>query len=75
MKTAATNHSLNDLTTAVTAFRDWNEFAQAMHNGYTPTLQPVNSRRKSDIAHNALVAELAYRIESLGFRVWRGTNG
>jgi len=73
-QTATTDH-LNELTRKVTAFSSWGEFCQAMINGYTPTLQPIRSRRKADIAHNALIEELAVNCEAWGYKVWRGTNG
>jgi hypothetical protein len=74
MKTA-TQNTLNSLTAEVTAFRTFAEFAEAMHNGYTPTLMTASGRSKKTKEHNAKVTELAYRIEELGFRVWRGSNG
>ena len=71
----ATQHSLNDLTIAVTAFRSWNEFAEKLNNGYTPTLMENKlSTTKREQARNELVRELADRLESLGWKVWRGSN-
>lgn len=74
MKTSQ-QHSLHYLTTQVTAFNTWPELAEAMSNGYTPTLRPQPGRSKAQVARNAMTAELADRLESLGWNVWRGTNG
>ena len=63
-------NTLNDLTRQVTAFRTWPEFAEAMHGGYVPTL--MTTRGPGSKKFNAAVAELAYRLEELGFRVFRG---
>jgi hypothetical protein len=71
---AAQQHSLNDLTKEVTAFPTFAKFAEAMDAGYTPTLQQLPGRGKSAAERNAKIAELADRIESLGWKVWRGTN-
>ena len=64
--------TLNELTTAVTAFPSFMKFAEAMNNGYVPTLRPERGRSKRAKEQNARVAELAYRLEELGWRVWRG---
>ena len=50
--------------------------AQAMDNGYTPTLQPQRCRKNQRriLERNELVRELADRLETLGWKVWRGTN-
>lgn len=74
MKTTQ-QHSLTELTQAVTAFGTWNELAAAMDNGYTPTLRVLPGRSKAQAARNAMVVELADRLEILGWKVWRGTNG
>lgn len=74
MKTTQ-QHSLNHLTQAVTAFATWTELAKAMNGGYVPTLRPQPGRSKAQAVRNAMVAELADRLEALGWKVWRGTNG
>lgn len=71
----ATQHTLNDLTTQLTAFPTWIAFAEAMDNGYTPTLQPQPGKSRRTAERNAKIKELADRLESLGWKVWRGTNG
>lgn len=66
--------SLHELTTKVTAFSTWNQFAAAMDGGYVPTLQPHAGRDKATRTYNEAVQELAYKLESLGWKVWRGTK-
>jgi hypothetical protein len=66
--------SLQELTTKVTAFSTWNQFAAAMDGGYTPTLRPQAGRSKAVKAHNAATQELAFKLESLGWKVWRGSR-
>lgn len=73
---AAQQHSLNELTTELTAFQSWTEFAAAMDRGYTPTLQaqPCRKNQRRVIERNERIAELADRLESLGWKVWRGSS-
>lgn len=63
--------SLNDLCKQLTA-DTWAELAAKMDGGYVPTLRPQagSSRRVQRL--NALRAELADRIEALGWPVYRG---
>ena len=46
MKTT-TRHSLNDLTTTITAFSTWEKFAAAMATGYVPTLRKLTECSRS----------------------------
>lgn len=63
----------NELVRELTAFRSWSEMLTAMvEHGYVPTLRPERSRSRAARARNELVAELADRIEGLGYRVYRG---
>lgn len=74
MKNATQQHSLNELTTELTAFSSFAQFTEAMDRGYLPTLQ-TRPARKTDTriqARNELITELADRLESLGWKVWRG---
>lgn len=71
MKTTE-QHSLNELTTEVTAFPSFEKFAEAMDAGYIPSLTQGRGRSKATAKRNQLVAELADRLESLGWNVWRG---
>lgn len=73
---AAQQHSLNQLTAELTAFRTFAQLAEAMDRGYTPTLQVVKCRKnqRRQIERNELVQELADRLEALGWKVWRGSN-
>lgn len=75
MKTSQ-QHSLNELTTELTAFPSFAVFAEKMDAGYIPTLQtqPARKNQRRIIERNELVTELADRLESLGWKVWRGSN-
>lgn len=63
--------SLNELSLKVTG-TVWNTFAENMNNGYVPTLRPHVGRDKGTKDYNAAVAELAFKLEELGYRVYRG---
>lgn len=63
--------SLTQLTQAVTAFGCFADLAAAMDGGYIPTLQTAPGKRH--VRRNEMVSELADRLESLGWQVWRGT--
>lgn len=65
--------SLNELSLKVTG-TVWNTLAANLEGGYVPTLRPHVGRDKATKAYNAAVAELAYKLEEMGYRVWRGTN-
>lgn len=65
--------SLNELSLKVTG-DVWNSLAAKMDGGYVPTLQPHRGRDKATRSYNAAVAELAYKLEELGYRVWRGRS-
>jgi hypothetical protein len=73
---ATQQNSLNQLTAELTAFRTFADLADAMDRGYTPTLQaaPARKNQRRVIERNQKVAELADRLEALGWKVWRGTN-
>ena len=63
--------SLNELSLKVTG-TVWNTFAAQMETGYTPTLRPHVGRDKGTKAYNAAVAELAFKLEEMGYKVYRG---
>lgn len=65
--------SLNELSLKVTG-TVWNTLASNMEGGYVPTLRPHIGRDKATKAYNAAVEELAYKLEELGYRVWRGRS-
>lgn len=52
----------------------WNTLASQLETGYVPTLRPHVGKDKATKAYNAAVAELAYKLEELGYRVWRGRS-
>ena len=68
----ATRNTLQSLTTEITSFRTWPEFAARMEAGYCPTLRPQRGRSKATREYNAKVEELRTRLESLGYKVFRG---
>lgn len=72
MQTTPTTNSLNYLATELTSFRSWEELAEKMDNGYCPTLRPERGRSQRTQKRNAMIAELADRLESLGWPVFRG---
>lgn len=74
MKQATQQHSLNELTAELTAFRTFAQFAEAMDRGYTPTLmaQKCRKNQRKIIERNERINELADRLEALGWKVWRG---
>jgi hypothetical protein len=63
--------SLNELSLKVTG-TVWNTFAAQMETGYTPTLRPHVGRDKGTKEYNKAVAELAFKLEEMGYKVWRG---
>ena len=63
--------SLNELSLKVTG-TVWNSLAASLDSGYVPTLRPHVGRDKATKSYNAAVAELAYKLEDLGYRVYRG---
>ena len=67
-------YSLQQLTRDCTAFSCWEEFAEAMDNGYRPSLSPfVNgTETEDDLIFNNKISELADTIEDLGWSVYRG---
>ena len=70
--TTTTRHSLNELTTTITAFSSWEKFAAAMATGYVPTLRKITGRSAKTREYNAMVDELVVRLEALGYTVWTG---
>ena len=63
--------SLNELSLKVTG-TVWNTLAANMEGGYVPTLRPHNGRDKGTREYNKAVSELAYKLEEMGYKVWRG---
>ncbi len=65
--------SLNELSLKVCG-TVWGTLATQLESGYVPTLRPHVGRDKATKSYNAAVAELAYKLEELGYRVWRGSK-
>jgi hypothetical protein len=63
--------SLNELSLKVTG-TVWNTLASQMETGYTPTLRPHVGRDKGTKEYNKAVSELAFKLEDLGYKVYRG---
>lgn len=68
------NETLNQLTTEITAFGSWDEFAKSMQAGYVPSLYPHAGRSRAQKLWNAKTVYLAELLEAHGFKVHRGTN-
>lgn len=63
-------HSLQYLTTEVTAYSSWVAFAEAMDNGYVPTLRAWPGKSKSNKQRTALVEELRSKLVAMGYKVF-----
>jgi len=59
------------LVLSVTAFHSYADLTAAMDRGYVPTLTTVRSRLRYQQQRNAMVSELADRLEADGYRVIR----
>lgn len=70
MQTTTPRKSLQTLTTTVTAFRSWLQFAESMEAGYCPTLRTFPGRSKSTQAQNDATLELRTRLVQMGYRVF-----
>jgi len=70
MQTTKPQRSLQDLTTTVTAFQTWVQFAEAMDGGYVPTLRAQPGRSKAQKSWNEACVELANRLRGLGYQVF-----
>jgi hypothetical protein len=75
MQTTKPTRSLNQLTIECTAFQTWKDFERAMSdNHYVPSLYPHTGRGKAQKEWNEMVTELADRLESMGYSVYRGAK-
>lgn len=64
--------TMNQLTTEVTAFASWQQFAEAMDNGYVPTLATDDSdNSRASREWNSKVEQLADRLAAMGYRIHR----